>query len=135
MVTAPGPWGVGIAFLAEFTISLLMMSTILWTSNSRRWSRFTPIFAAALVAVFIAVEAPLSGMSMNPARTLASAYSAEEWNSLWIYFTAPPLSMMLASVLYRSQRGTHAVFCAKLHHANQQRCIFNCRYEDRFRRE
>src|ERR1041385_7745894 len=72
VVTAPGPRGPVIAFIAEFAISLLMMSMVLWTSNSRRLTRFTPFFAGTLVAAFITVEAPLSGMSMNPARTLGS---------------------------------------------------------------
>ena len=128
VVTAPGYAGPEIALLAEFAISMLLMTTILWVSNSRQLSRFTPLFAGALVASFIAFESPLSGMSMNPARTLGSALPANEWTFLWIYFTAPPAAMLLASILYRFRRGAHRVFCAKLHHCNNQPCIFNCRY-------
>ena len=130
VVTAPGPAGPQIAFIAEFAISMLLMSTILWVSNSQRLSRHTPLFAGALVATFIAVEAPLSGMSMNPARTFGSAFSANEWTAVWIYFTAPTAAMLFASVIYRFRRGVHAVFCAKLHHCNSQPCIFRCRYGD-----
>ena len=129
-VTVPGPMGPSVAFIAEFVISTLMMSMILWISNSQRLSRLTPLFAGALIATFITVEAPLSGMSMNPARTVASAFGADEWTALWIYFTAPPAGMLLASVIYRLRNGVHAVFCAKLHHCNKQRCIFNCRFGD-----
>src|SRR5262249_49118850 len=50
----------------------------------------TPLFAGALVATYISVEAPISGMSMNPARSLASAIPAGAWGPLWIYFVAPP---------------------------------------------
>jgi len=107
VVTTPGPYGTGVAFLAEFAISMLLMGTILWVSNSRRLSRFTPLFAGALVALFISFEAPLSGMSMNPARTFGSAFCADEWTALWIYFTAPPAAMVLASILYRFRRGAH----------------------------
>jgi aquaporin Z len=130
VVTTPGSGGVRIAFAAEFAISFLMMSTVLWASNSRRLSRFTPLFAGTLVATFIFVESPLSGMSMNPARTFGSAFSADEWTALWIYFTAPPAAMLLASLVYRFRNGANAVFCAKLHHCNNQRCIFKCRYGD-----
>jgi len=130
VVTTPGPYGTRVAFLAEFAISMLLMGTILWVSNSRRLSRFTPLFAGALVALFISFEAPLSGMSMNPARTFGSAFCADEWTALWIYFTAPPAAMLLAAMLYRFRRGAHRVFCAKLHHCTSQRCIFNCRYGD-----
>jgi len=128
VVTAPGYAGPEVAFVAEFAISMLLMTTILWVSNSRQLSRCTPLFAGALIASFIAFESPLSGMSMNPARTLGSAVPANEWAFLWIYFTAPPAAMLLASVIYRLRRGAHRVFCAKLHHCNNERCIFNCRY-------
>lgn len=130
VVTVPGPAGLRIAFVGEFVISMLMMSTVLWVSNSPRLSRFTPLFAGALVAMFITFEAPLSGMSMNPARTVGSAFHAGEWAALWIYFVAPIAAMLLASILYRFRHGVHKVFCAKLHHCNNQPCIFNCRYGD-----
>jgi len=78
--------------------------------------------------IYISVEAPVSGMSMNPARTLGSAFSAQFWNSLWIYFTAPPLGMLLAAELYVRQYGLARILCAKLHHENTERCIFICNY-------
>jgi len=81
-----------------------------------------------LVAVYITFEAPISGMSMNPARTFGSAYWAHAWTALWIYFTAPPLGMLLAAELYLRIRGAHRVFCAKLHHHNSARCIFRCNF-------
>ena len=130
VVTVPGRSGVRVAFAAEFVISALMMSMVLWVSNSRRLSRFTPLFAGALIATFITFEGPLSGMSMNPARTFGSAFSADEWTSLWIYFVAPVGAMLFASVVFRLRRGVDAVFCAKLRHCNNQPCIFNCRYGD-----
>ena len=130
VATVPGPSGVRVAFAAEFIISGVMMSMVLWVSNSRRLSRFTPLFAGALIATFITFEAPLSGMSMNPARTVGSAFSADEWTSLWLYCVAPAAAMLFASMLYRLRRGVHAVFCAKFHHCNNQPCIFNCRYGD-----
>jgi aquaporin Z len=80
------------------------------------------------VATYIALEAPISGMSMNPARTVGSAFSAHVWTAWWIYFTAPPLGMLLAAELYLRVRGARAVICAKLHHQNDQRCIFRCGY-------
>lgn len=128
VVTVPGPGGPLLAFLGEFLISTILMTTVLNVSNSRRWSRFTPLFAGALIAAFIMFEAPLSGMSMNPARTFGSAFHADEWTGLWIYFVAPISAMLLASLLYRLRHGAHKVFCAKLHHHNHQRCIFRCRY-------
>jgi len=126
--TIPGGNGTGVAFIAELVISFLMMTMILNVSNSAHIARFTGVLAGALVATYITVEAPLSGMSMSPARTFASAASGHIWNALWVYFTAPPLGMLLAAQVYLCLRGKHAVFCAKLHHDNDKRCIFHCNY-------
>ena len=127
--TIPGAKGTAFAFVAELLISFLMMTMVLNVSNSVRVARFTGIIAGALVATYITIEAPLSGMSMSPARTFASAMPGRIWNALWVYFTAPPLGMMLAAQLYLGLRGKHAVFCAKLHHDNDKRCIFRCNYK------
>ncbi|MEO8026711.1 MAG: aquaporin [Bryobacteraceae bacterium] len=127
-VTTPGYAGVAVALIAEALISAGMMAAVLWTSNSRRWSRYTPILAGVLVAAYISIEAPLSGMSMNPARTVGSGLFARDWTALWIYFAGPALGMLGAAQLYRARRGIHRVYCAKLHHHNAQRCIFNCNY-------
>jgi aquaporin Z len=97
IVTQPGLRGAGIAFLAEAVISFVLMLTILWVSNERRWSRFTGLAAGLLIVCFVSVESPLSGMSMNPARSFASALAALHWENLWIYFTAPVAGMWLAA--------------------------------------
>ena len=127
--TLPGARGSGVAFVAELVISFVMMTMILNVSNSAQIARFTGVIAGALVATYITLESPLSGMSMNSARSFASATPAGFWNALWIYFTAPPLGMMLAAQVYLWLRSKDAVFCAKLHHGNDKRCIFRCNYK------
>ena len=130
VTTVPGPAGDAGAFVAECAISFVLMSVVLGASNTARLARFTGLFAGALVAAYIAVEAPVSGMSMNPARSLASAVPAYVWTALWIYFIAPPLGMLAAAEVYVRRHGVARVFCAKLHHDNAQRCIFHCRYAE-----
>ncbi|MGV0027675.1 MIP/aquaporin family protein [Phormidesmis priestleyi] len=127
-VTIPGATGVGAAFFAELIISFGLMLMVLVTSNHPKWSRFTGILSGILVATYITIEAPFSGMSMNPARTLASAIPAQNWTAIWVYFTAPVLGMLLAAELYVRLNGRNAVRCAKLHHHNHKRCIFRCGY-------
>jgi aquaporin Z len=128
IVTVPGSSGAGVAFLAEVMISFGVMLMILGVSNTPKLERFTGIFAGILIASYITLEAPLSGMSMNPARTLASAIPAHNWTAIWIYFTAPPLGMLSASEVYVRWAGRNAVRCAKLNHHNTKRCIFRCGY-------
>jgi len=127
--TVPGPKGPTPAFIAELTITFILMSVILTVSNTKQLARWTGLFAGALVAIYISLEAPISGMSMNPARTFGSAFGAHLWTSLWIYFTAPALGMLLAAELYKRVNGGRPVACAKLHHYNDKRCIFRCNFQ------
>jgi aquaporin Z len=124
VITQPGNGGPWVAFIAEVLISFGLMITVLVITNTQRLARFTGLFAGTLVFTYITVEAPLSGMSMNPARTFASAVPAQIWTSLWIYFTGPLLGMLLAAEVYLRAKGARAVFCAKLHHQSSKRCIF-----------
>lgn len=126
VATLPGSGGRGAAFLGEVIIALILMSVVLVVSNTLKLARFTGLFAGACVAAFITFEAPISGMSMNPARTFGSALFPQLWDSLWIYFLAPPLGMLAAAAVHL--RLKHAVGCAKLHHQNKLRCIF-CEYQ------
>jgi aquaporin Z len=106
----------------------VLVLIVLSVSGHPRWARFTGLCAGALVACYITFEAPLSGMSMNPARTFASALFGGNWTAIWIYFTAPPLGMLVAAQLYLARRGRQGVACAKLHHGSSKRCIF-CEYQ------
>ena len=124
VATLPGKFGPGVAFLAELLISFILMTVVLNVSNTSSIARYTGLFASTLVATYISLEAPLSGMSMNPARTFGSAFPAQVWTSLWIYFTAPPLGMLSAAEVYLWLKGKQRVACAKLHHQNNKRCIF-----------
>jgi aquaporin Z len=100
------------------------MMTILVVTNRVRLERYTPFFAGALTAIYIAFETPLSGMSTNPARTFSSALHAGYWQALWIYFIAPTIGMLVAGEVYLRIRGGVAPYCGKLHHSNHKRCIF-----------
>ena len=74
--TRPGPWGNVPALLAEGAISFGLMLAVLVVSNDRRIGRWTGVVAAILVAAYISVESPISGTSMNPARSLGPALAA-----------------------------------------------------------
>ena len=121
VVTVPGSAGAAAAFAAEVVIAFCMMTTVLTVSNSPRWADLTGLCAGALVAAYITVEAPLSGMSLNPARTFASAVPAGVWQAVWIYLTAPLVGMLLAAEL-RVRWMRRPVICAKLQHTRP--CIF-----------
>ena len=124
-VTVPGVYGNAAAFIGELAISFVLMITILFVTNDKRLAPYTPYFVGALYAIYIVLETPLSGMSMNPARTFGSALRAGYWHALWIYFVAPTLGMLAAAEVFLRARGGIGPYCAKLHHANNKRCIFH----------
>jgi aquaporin Z len=120
-----------VAFVAEAAISFGMMLAILCVSNHARFSRLTGVCAGVLVCFYIAVEAPLSGMSMNPARSFGPALLAGSLDTLWIYFSAPLAGMLLAAAAFIARHGRARVRCAKLDHAPSVPCIFCSPHEVR----
>jgi aquaporin Z len=123
-VTAPGIFGNAGTFVGEVSISFILMTAILFASNRKLLARYTPYVVGALYATFITFETPLSGMSMNPARTFGSAFCAGYWQAMWIYFIAPTMGMFAGAEIFLWVRGGIPPYCAKLHHDNDKRCIF-----------
>ncbi len=123
VATLPGAGGPWVAFAAETLISFGMMTTVLNVSRHPKLGPYTGYFAGTLVFLYITFEAPLSGMSMNPARTLASALPGFVWKDIWIYFTAPFLGMLGAVECYKWIY-EHQHRCPKLVHSHGHRCIF-----------
>lgn len=122
-VTRPGPWGAAAAWGAEFLMAAGMMTTVLIVSNTKRLARFTGAIAGCVVASYITIEAPVSGMCLNPARYLASAVPAWDLSGLWLYLSAPVLGMLTGAEVVRRVRGRNAVHCCKLNHEHKGTCV------------
>lgn len=127
IVTVPGQAGAGTAFLAEFMSAFLLMSVVLTLGGLPRFAWLTGLAAGSLVFIYIVFESPISGFSLNPARSLASALPSGLWTAFWIYLLAPPLGMALAALVNR-QAGLPSMQCAKLQHDPGVRCI-HCGFE------
>jgi len=128
-ITRPGESGKWVALAAEFAISFVLMLVVLGVSNSDRWAKLTGLCCGLLIAIYITIVGPLSGMSMNPARSVASAFPGDNWMDMWIYFAAPIAGMLAAGRAHLWWwRGRDHVGCAKLQHSGRQRCI-HCGYE------
>ncbi len=76
------------------------MVAVLWTSNRPSLARYTSYLVGLLIALYILFFAPVSGFSINPARTVGSAIFADVWTAAWVYFVAPLLGMMGAAEVY-----------------------------------
>lgn len=121
VATVPGPSGALDAWVAECAMAFLLLLVVLEAAARPATAPHTGAIAGALVALYITVEAPVSGMSINPARTLASAIPAHEWSTLWIYFTAPVAGALVAALVHARLGAGRG--CAKLDHSGPERCI------------
>lgn len=100
-LTKPKPGhSLGTSFIAEFIISFIFVITTLFVLSSKKLEKYNAAIAGLLIALFLIIELPYSGMSMNPARSFASALVAWKWEEIWIYFVAPIIAMLLATEIF-----------------------------------
>ncbi len=98
------PHGWALALGAEILISAALMLVLLWALHSPQRKPWAGALAGLTLAVFVVVEAPLSGMSLNPARTLGTAAAAGTGQELWLYFLGPLGGMWGTAALYQRYR-------------------------------
>jgi aquaporin Z len=116
------------ALAAETFITFLLVFTIFVCVNKPRVAPRTGLIAGTLVALLVMIEAPVTGTSLNPARTLGPAILAPNYTALWVYFVGPAAGALLAVGAYRGQWGAQTV-CAKLYHTEKYPCPFDtCSY-------
>jgi aquaporin Z len=127
-VTVPGRYGTVAAFFAELFMATLLMGVVLWFSNRPSLANYTGYLVGILISLYVLFFAPVSGFSINPARTTGSAVFANVWTAGWLYFTAPLLGMMSAAEVYLRIYGPARVLCAKLHPDAKYPCPFICHY-------
>ncbi len=114
-VTVPGKYGTAAAFAAELFMAALLMAVVLWTSNRPRLAPYTSYCVGVLISFYVLFFAPVSGFSINPARTVGSAAFAHLWTAGWVYFTAPLLGMTAVAEAYLRAYGPDHILYAKLH--------------------
>ena len=93
------------SFVLELVLTAILMLTILSVSTGGKEKGVT---AGIAIGSVIALEAmfagPVSGASMNPARSLAPALVSGSLEHLWIYLAAPALGALLAIPLCKATR-------------------------------
>lgn len=126
VATVPGATGPLAAWAGEFALSFLLMTMVQTVNRRPRLAPFTGWFAGMLVCIYITFESPISGMSINPARTFGSAVIAQVWTALWVYFTAPVAGMLLAIEVQRLITKRSHALCCKLSHCPRVPCVIPC---------
>lgn len=125
-MTLPGQnYSIMDAFLAEVLMTFLLVLSIFIFVSSYRLMRWTPLMTWLLVATMVWLEAPVSGASMNPARSIGPALVSCLWQNQWLYCIAPLLGAMLAVGGFRLVTiGERDILTCKLFHVPRYRSIF-----------
>lgn len=92
-----GTWN---TFVLETFLTFVLVFGILITSSSK-YSSYTGFVAALIVGVEAYLAGPLTGASMNPARSIAPALVSGNLMDLWVYIAAPLLGSVLSLVVCR----------------------------------
>jgi aquaporin NIP len=96
----------GQSFLWEIVLTFVLMLVIMAVAtDTRAVGEAAAIAIGGTVALDALVGGPISGASMNPARSLGPALAAGELGSLWIYLLAPSVGAALGALAYQLLRG------------------------------
>jgi len=127
--TLPGVgWTTGETFVTEFAMTFSYVLAILCFVSRPRLMHWTPLMNWFVVAGLVWLAAPISGTSLNPARSFGPALVAGQWRDQWIYALAPPLGALLAAGVFPLLAVGGKVLTAKLFHSAHYRSIFKHPY-------
>jgi aquaporin Z len=118
--TAPGAgYSAVTALIGEVVTTFAMVALLCVFLGFRGLRPYTPALFPPLYAVMVWLEAPISGTSTNPARSLGPAVVSGTWQAWWIYWVAPFAGMLLAIVACSTL--ANRIEVAKLYHFDNDR--------------
>ncbi len=88
-------------FIIEVILTYFLMIVILFVSNDKAVQQFTGIAVGATVLLEAMFAGPITGASMNPARSIAPALVSGNLADLWMYILAPIIGAVLASLTWK----------------------------------
>lgn len=94
----------------EISLTFILMMVIIAVATDRRVSGTVPAIAIGLTVVFaVLIGGPVTGGSMNPARSLGPALFAggPALSNYWLYLVGPMVGAVLASLAYEGLRLEH----------------------------
>ncbi len=100
--TVPGPAGPWAATVGEAGATFCLISGLFLFLGHARLRAFTPGLFPFLYAVLVWIEAPLSGTSTNPARSLGPGLVADALAAWWVYWLGPVVGTLAAVGMTRA---------------------------------
>lgn len=95
ITTPSGDWSQ--SFVLELILTYFLMLAILMVSQNKAIHQFSGIAVGGTVLLEALFAGPITGASMNPARSIAPALVSGNVHLLWIYIFAPILGALLAT--------------------------------------
>jgi aquaporin NIP len=99
--------GVGSAFVHEFILTALLMAVIMTIRSETRATSEGLIAIGALVGLAGLMAGPVTGASLNPARSFGPALVTGDWQDFWVYVAGPVAGAAVGAFTYRLIRGEH----------------------------
>ena len=107
---SPGGYSLLAGFCAEAVFAFMFLFIILGTTDSRAPQGFAPLAIGLAVTLINLAGIPVTNLSLNPARSTATAVFADGWalQQLWLFWVAPILGGAIAGVIYPFLAGSPA---------------------------
>jgi aquaporin Z len=123
--TLPGKgYGIWTVMMGEVITTCALIAGLCVFLGFRRLRRYTPALFPFLYAFMVYLEAPISGTSTNPARSLGPAILSGEWRGWWVYWVGPLIGTFLAILLFSFL--AKEIEVAKLYHFESDRRRMFC---------
>ena len=105
-IWAPTPWGpdvsISMGLVMEIVVTFVLVFVIFATAvDPGGIAPLAPLAIGLAVLVDHLVAIPITGASMNPARSFGPALVSGEWADHWIYWLGPLIGGGIAAVLYQ----------------------------------
>ena len=105
------------AALGEAATTFALIVLLFLFLGHKRVRKFTPLLFPFLYALMVYLEAPISGTSTNPARSLGPEVIAWQFRAWWVYWVGPATWMLLGLSIHRFTWLKHLELeVAKLYH-------------------
>jgi MIP family channel proteins len=92
--------GVSAGLMTEFILTFFLVLVIFGAAIDPRGSKLGPAAIGAVVTLDILLGGPVTGASMNPARTFGPALLSGTWEHHWVYWVGPLLGSAAAAIVY-----------------------------------
>ncbi|MFQ5693309.1 MAG: MIP/aquaporin family protein [Nitrospinota bacterium] len=91
----------GVGVLVEVILTLFLVLAVYGTAVDEKGPSIGGFGIGLVLAFDILMGGPLTGASMNPARTFGPAVASGYWSAHWVYWVGPILGGILAAVIYK----------------------------------